>query len=137
MDCFRTSAQNDRIARLEAESCGIDRDIRAGFIDEPDHAERNGNFVDPDSVGAGGGRENFARGIGQGDNVAESVRHRLDALRVQLETVEHGGGESLRRAVFHIDLIGGNEFFRVFFKRIRHCRKPAVLEFRRRVGNLA
>ena len=50
------AAQQDRVAGLQAEGGGVDGDVRAGLVDDADHAERDADLAQVDAVGRGSSR---------------------------------------------------------------------------------
>ena len=62
-----------RITGFDTDTGGIGGHIGAGFIDDSDYADRNGNFLDQKSVGTGGFGEDFSDRIGEGDHMSDTV----------------------------------------------------------------
>ena len=67
----RGAAQQHRVARLQAQRGGVDRDVRARLVDDGDHAERDSNLAELEPVGQ-------AAAV---DDLADRVRQRRDRPR--------------------------------------------------------
>ena len=72
-DRFGTSPEDHRISGFQTENGGVYCHVGAGFVDDPDHADRNGNFLDQKSVGACGFGEDFSNRIREGDHMSDTV----------------------------------------------------------------
>jgi hypothetical protein len=74
MERVRSAAQDDRIARFEAEGAGVGRDIGAAFIDHADDAQGRADALYPEPVGAIPFGNDVPDRVGQGGNGADAVR---------------------------------------------------------------
>ena len=67
----RRAPQQHRVAGLQAQSGGVDRDVRPRLVDDGDHAERDSNLAEVEPVGQ-------AAAV---DDLADRVRQRRDRAR--------------------------------------------------------
>ena len=81
--------QHDGVSRLQRQNGGIRSHIRSALIDDGDHAERNGGFLDHKSVRALQAFQHPSLRIGQGRDLPDTLCHPGDALRGQCEPVDH------------------------------------------------
>ena len=106
----RLSEPPRRIAALPAlrhERAGVGRHRRAAFVDDADDAERRRNALDREAVRALESRQHAPDGIGQGGDLLDAFRHRLDARVVEVEAVEKGAGDALGFRGGKIVAVGG------------------------------
>ena len=71
--------------------------------------------------------EGAAHGVGQSGDIAQPLRHRGDALVIELEAVEHRGGEAHLRAGGHVLGVGHLESGGVGLQGIGHREERGVL----------
>ena len=105
MDGLAAAAQDGGVAGLETKHGGVGGDVRAAFVDDADGADGHADLLDPYSVRAVPGVHHLADGIGQRGDLIDAGGHGFDACFIELEAVEHGGGESFirsRREVFRV-----------------------------------
>ena len=67
----RRAAQQRRVAALQAEPGGVDRHVRAGLVDDADHAERHPHLAQLQPVGQPRAADDVADRVGQGDELAQ------------------------------------------------------------------
>ena len=88
----RRAAQHDRVARLQAQRGGVDRDVRPRLVDDGDDAERHAHLAHVEAVGQPLAVDDLADRVGQRGDVAHAVGDRRDAPRV-----ERAAGRAARR----------------------------------------
>ena len=109
MIALGAAAQDDCVARLEAQSTGVGGDVGPRFIDHADDAERHSHPRYIEAVGTIPPGQHLAHRIGQRRDLLEAPRHRFDTSRIQLEAFEHGLAEPLVPSRRHVGLIGGED----------------------------
>ena len=90
MKSFFASAQDRRIARFQAKSGTVDRNVRAGFVNDPDDPDGGSDLSDVQSVGPILFLDDLANGIGKADQLTQSLDHAVDPFMGQTKTVHHG-----------------------------------------------
>jgi hypothetical protein len=75
MGRHRGAAQNDRVARLQAQCRGVNRHVRTGLVDDRDHAERHPDLAHLETIGQPAAFDDLADGVRQGRDVAHLARH--------------------------------------------------------------
>jgi hypothetical protein len=127
MERVRSAAQDDGIARFEAERAGVGRDIGTAFIDHADDAKRRAHALDPQPVGAVPGGDDIADRIGQGGNGADAGNDRIDAGIIELEPVDEGGRHAACERRFDIERIGVENFLAACGNRVSHGFERGIL----------
>ena len=61
----RRAAQDDRVAGLQAQRGGVDRDVRPGLVDDGDDAERDAQHAHVEAVGQPPALDDLTHGVGQ------------------------------------------------------------------------
>ena len=107
------AAQDDGVARFQAEHAGIGRDIGAAFEDHRDDAERHANAFDGHAVGALPALGHDADRILDRAHGRDSVGHGVDAALGQRQPVDEGGGGAGRASFSDVFGIGGENRCRV------------------------
>ena len=69
MKSFLASAQDRRIARFQAKSGTVDRNVRAGFVNDPDDPDGGSDLSDVQTVGPILFLDDLANGIGKADQL--------------------------------------------------------------------
>ncbi len=87
MKALRAAAQDRRVPRLEGQSAGIGGDVGPALIDDADDAERHGDPLDREPVGARPVGEHAADRVGELGDRLEPGGDRLDPLRIECKTV--------------------------------------------------
>ena len=108
----RAAAQHDGVAALEAKRAGVGGHIGAALVDHADDAERRRHALDNEAIGTGVGREHAPDRIGQGGDLLDPERHRLDPSRIEREPVDQRRAQVLRPSIRAIELIGGQNLAR-------------------------
>ena len=74
--------------------------------------------------------------VGEFYSGSDTVRHAVDARRIETESVKHDLGYSAARLV-HVLLICRKYTVRLLLQGVRHCKQDAVLLFRQCVAYAA
>ena len=124
------TAQDGRVAGLEAQRTGIARHVRPALVDDADDAERYAHALDPQPVRTHPLRRDRADGIRERRDLLDADGHRLDARGIETQPVEHRATEtgSLRRV--HVACVGGKYFPGSRAQRLRRRRERRVLAIR-------
>src|SRR6185436_17018316 len=88
------AAQHDRVPRLEAQAGGVGGHVWTRLVDDADHAERYADLLDVEPVRPAPPADLLADRVGQGGDLFEPDRHRVDPTRVERQTVEKGRGDA-------------------------------------------
>ena len=131
------AAQHHRIAALEAQRASVSGHIGPALVDNADDPERRRHALDNEAIGTGIGREHTPDRIGQGCDLLEAKRHRLDPSRIEREPVDQGRAQVLRAGVRAIEFIGGQNLAHAFAQNARARHERAIFLLRRRVGDLS
>ena len=91
---LRAATQDCRIAALDAQSGGVDRDVWAAFIDDADDADRHAHPADPDSGRLGTQLVDCADRVRQLDHSFEPGRHLLHRGLGQRQAIDRRCVES-------------------------------------------
>ena len=103
---LRTATQDHRIAGLQAQRAGVRRHVRTALVDDADDAERHAHALDHQAVGPGPLRSDAAERIRQCGDVLQALCHRLDALVVEFQAIEHRVGQAARTRRVHVLAVG-------------------------------
>ena len=122
-----SAAQDHRIARLQTQCAGICSDVRAAFVDNADDAERCAHTFDVKSVGSVPFGDDFTDRILEVRDGMDAVGDGTDACGVELQPVEHGGGEPGLFACVHVEDIGVENLVGVADDRVGHGHQGGVL----------
>jgi hypothetical protein len=106
----RAAAQHHRVAALEAERARVRGDVGPAFENHSDDAERRRDALDTEPVWPLERRQNPPHRVRQGGNLLDAPGHRLDALRVERESIEKGGRQPFRASFGQIARVGGEDF---------------------------
>ncbi|MOA21586.1 hypothetical protein D3C78_1420860 [compost metagenome] len=106
---IRAAAQDDGIARLEAQSTGVRRNIRAAFVDHADDAKRRTHALDLKPVGAIPGGNDFGDRIGQRRNRANTFGNTGDASIVERKPVNERSSKTGALGCGQILPVGGKD----------------------------
>ncbi len=137
MEALGPRAQNGGIAGLEAQGAGVGGDIGTAFENHADDAERRGDPLDAQPVGALEGLQHAPDRIGQIGDVIEALRHAGDAPVVEQQPVEHRRRQVFRPRAGHVERIGLQQLFRPRAQKGRGGAQRAVLLLRRRQREFA
>jgi hypothetical protein len=131
------AAQQNRVARLEAETGGVGRHVGPRLVDHADHAERDAHLGDLDAAGPLAGAAHLAHGVGERGDVAQRVGHLRDPLRSQQQAVEERVGQALFAAALHVGLVGRQDLVLGRLQCVGHAVQHAVLRLRRQRAQFA
>ncbi len=95
MKSFLASAQDRRIARFQAKSGTVDRNVRAGFVNDPNDPDGGSDLSDVQTVGPILFLDDLANGIGKANQLTQSLNHAVDPFMGQTKTVHHGFAQSV------------------------------------------
>ena len=111
----RRPAQHDRVAGLQAQRGGVDRDVRPRLVDDRDDAERHAQHAHVQAVGQPLALDDLADRVGQRGDRARARRDAGDPRRVERQAVEQrvadaGGAAGLHVARVRLDdLVGAGD----------------------------
>ncbi len=108
-DGFRAAAQDGGVARLQAQRGGVGGDVRAGFVDDADDAERHAHPADLDAGGPELEVGHLADRIGQLGDLFDAFGHAVNAFFRKRQAVEHGGFQPGGARGGEILLVGGDQ----------------------------
>ena len=137
MEAVGAAAQHHGVAALQAQRAGVGGDVRPALVNDADDAERRRHSLDLQAVRPLESRQDASDRIGQGGDVLEPARDCLDALGIEREPVEKGGGEALGVRLGQIARIGGQDFALALAQNPRGRENCARLGLGRRVGERA
>ena len=103
------AAEDDGVARLQAEAGGVDGDVRTGLVDHPDDPHRHPDLPDLEAVGQGRAPDHLADRVGQGGDVAERLGDGRDPWGVEAEPVLEALGHPLLAAPGEVARVGGDD----------------------------
>ena len=103
------AAQERGVARLQADAGGVARDVRPVLVDDRDDAERHAHPLDLEAVRPLPAVEHLAHRIGQTSDVAQPVRHRLEAGIGETQAVEWPRFHPASDRLVEIDRICGED----------------------------
>src|SRR5690606_12035996 len=113
MEAVAAAAQDDGIARFDAERAGIGGDIGAALENDADDAERGADSLDMKAIGPVPFGNDGADGIGQFGNGPDRLDNAVDAGIGEEEPVEKGTGYALFPRGGHVERIGGENLLAV------------------------
>ena len=131
---FRAAAQDRCIAGFERESASISRHVGAALVDDADDAEGDGEARDVQAVGTGPVGEDAADGIWEGCDFVQALRDGVDALFIEHQAVDEGGGAVSGAGGFHVAGVGCDDAGRVGAEGGCGCREGGVFGLRGRDG---
>ena len=120
------SAQDDGVARLQANTRRVGGDVRSGLVDHRHNPERHADARELDAVVQRRGRLGLAEGIGQRDQFLQSIRHGADAGLVEHETIEQRVARPRLARGVHIARVRLHDTVRVGAQRPCHSEKRVV-----------
>ena len=97
--------EEDGVPGADGECSSVARDVRAGFVDDGDDAQRHANTGDAEAVGADGALGDLANGIGLACYLAHSSCHARNPCRVEREPVEHRRIHALGHCLIEVALV--------------------------------
>ena len=127
VQCLLATAQDRGVAGFETKTCRVRRHVGARFIDDDHHTDGRGNLLQLQTVRARAFIQNATHRIVQCRDFAQSLRHRCDALIIQLEPVQHRCGQTCRRTEIHVQRICLLDRITIRLQRVRHHQQTSVL----------
>ena len=121
------AAQDGGVAGLETKAGGVGGDVGTRFVNDDDDADGRGNFCKRKPLGRVRSSSTRADRVRQRGDFAQAAGHGGDAFVVELQAVEHRGGQSRlrrRRDLARVDFLQRG---RALFDRVRHGQQAAVL----------
>ena len=123
----RRAAQEDGIAALQAEARRVGCDVRSGLVNDPDDAQRHPALADLEPVRQRVAADDFADGIGQPRDVAQTLGHAGDAAFGEAKAVDDRGGRSTLFGPGDVVGISGEYLGRLLLQSIRHRIQRGIL----------
>ncbi len=109
MEAVGAATQHHRIARLDAKRTGVGGNVGSGLVDHADDADRNPHAADHQTVGARPLLDQDPHRVGQGDDIVEPPRHRLDPRFVQQQAVLQRGTHAGKLGGVDVLGVGGQD----------------------------
>ena len=125
MQRFASPAQDRRVTRLQAQRGRVDRDVRAGFIDDANDAERHTHLSDAHSVGANVACRQAANRIRHGGHLLQPIDHGVDRAIRQRQPIEQRGLQAPFAPGDQILLVGRLERVALGGQRLSHGQQCA------------
>jgi len=95
-------AEDDRVARLQAEGGGIDGDVRPRLVHDKDHSERHAHLLDLQTFRRFPPCHHLAHRIGQGRYVSQTAGDAAETPFIQEKAVDKGGRQPVPASLSHI-----------------------------------
>ena len=127
---LRAAPQDDGVAGLEAEGGRVGGDVRAGFVDDPDHPEGNPHPADGQAVRPLRHGRHLSHRIGQGGHLAQPLGDSPDGLLREREAVDHRPGKAEGAGAGDVPGIFPHEELPVGKEGVGHRDKRPVLDLR-------
>ena len=134
VDRLGAPAQDDGVARLEAERRRIDGHVGARFVDHRDDAERDRHLADAQTVRPHAVVRDAADGIGERCDVGESLEHVLPLAVGEPEASAERRLDALLGGARDVLRVGGEDALARALEASRGTREPLVLLARRELG---
>ena len=131
------AAQDDRVARLDAQRRRVDRDVRARLIHDRDHAQRHAHLAHIQPIGQAPAIDHLADRVWQRNDLLHRAGDRLDPGLVQHEPVQQRVAQPGFRARLHVAGVGLQDLLRVRDQRPCNRRERRVLAGGVRLRELA
>ena len=126
-----SATQDHGVAGFHGQPAGVGGDVGPALVDHADDAERHLDALDGHAVRPRPGFGDPADRIGKAAHHVEAFGHRLDALVVQGQPLDHGGGQACGLAVGEILGVGGKDLGFAGTNGRRHAGERAILLRRR------
>ena len=127
MDGLLPAAQNDGVARLQAERRRVRRHVGARLVDDADHAERHAHALDLQAVGTDKPAHHLPDRVLLRRHLAHSLRHPGNAGRGQRQPVQHAFAHPALPRRLQVLFVCGQDLRLVRFNGVRHLQKGRVL----------
>ncbi len=122
------AAQDDRVARLQAQRGRVDRDVGACLVDDRDHAERHAYLAHVEPVRQAPAVDHLADGVGQRRDLAHRARDRTDTRRVEAQPVEQRFADVGFARELHVAGVGREDLLGPTLERRRDRLERRVLD---------
>jgi hypothetical protein len=106
VQAFGATPEDHRVAGLETERAGIGGHVGSAFVDDADDPERHRDAGDAQAIRPAPLGERAPDRILERGNVLDAARHRLDARRIETQTIEHGRRQLPRLGGPQVERIG-------------------------------
>ena len=127
----RGPAQQDGVARLEADPGRVGGDVGPGLVDHPDDAEGHPQLAQLEPVGQRRPPDHLADRVGQPGDLAQPGGHRLEPVVGEAQPVDDVGGRARLLGATDVLGVGGQDRRRLRQQRVGHGVQGGVL---RRAG---
>ena len=128
------AAQDDRVARLQAQRRAVDRDVRPRLVDHGDDAERHPQLAHLEAAAKHAAVDLLPDRIGQRRDRVDARGHRLDPLRRERQPVAKRLGQPLGPLVRQVRGVGGEHVVRALAEQRGEAGQSRVLRRRGRPG---
>ena len=128
------SAQQCRVAGLQADAPGVGRHVRARLVDDADHAERHSHLTDLHPVGVRPATDHVADRIGQPGEVTQALHHAGDPVRGEPQAVDQRGAGAVVPGPGDVEGVGIEHRGLGLVQSVGHGLQPGVLDGPRRLG---
>ena len=125
------AAQDDRVARLQAQRRAVDRHVRPRLVDHGDDAERHPQLAHLEAAAKHAAVDLLADRIGQRRDRVDARGHRLDPLRRERQPVAKRLGQPLCALVRQVRSVRGEHVVRALAQQCGEARQRRVLRRRR------
>ena len=127
-----STAQDARVARLQAETRGIRRHIGARFIDDADHPEWHPHLSHLNPTRSVRQVRDGTHRIRQRADCTNAIGHSMDGFRVDRQTIEQRRCNVLAARLTHVELVGADDLLGVCHEGISNGGERSILRARRR-----
>ncbi len=114
MHRLAAAAQDDGVAALDAQAGRVHRHVGPRFVDEKDHAERNADFVDLQTVGPDGAGANLSHRVRQGRHLAQAGGGVAQSGRGQPQSIHLRRRQAGLGGAGRVFFVGGEEIIGPF-----------------------
>ncbi len=105
----RGATQHDRVAGLQAQGRGVDRDVRARLVDNRDHAQRDAHLAHIQTVWQALTVDHLANRVGQLGDGLNRLCDPLDPLCIEAQAIEQRGADIGLAPGHQIALVGAED----------------------------
>ena len=127
-------AQDDGVAGLNCQRCGIDGDVGTGFINHGDDTERHTHAADTDARWHRTKVFDAADRISQFSNLPHARDHLIKHTVSDGKSVDEGCGESFTAGICQVNSIGSLNHIAACHQSLGHAFKCGIFLFGRRTG---
>ena len=112
-----SASENHRVSCLQAQCCRVGGHIGTGLIDDANHAQRDGDFLNAQTIGPHAAFQHLSHRVRLGLYLPHTVSHACNALFIQRQPVHQRTGHTIlfrREKVFPVC---SQNFFRMCLQR--------------------